>query len=152
MKIICNHGAETCPSRGLRSGVISPNPKSPLPHIILRFFFCPSPNSSFHFRRALKLPNDSDEDGVISFKAFSKWRRDRIRGLGTSSDKGSVLGDPSFKPDASCFSVLVCDSELEASLTSLSSSASLVLTFGAAQGRLTPSLTASKAAETHRSN
>lgn len=68
------------------------NPKLPFPHIFLLFSLFPSPNSSFHFLSSLSVPRDSDEDGVISLSACSKFERDTTRGgcLGVASCSGEA--------------------------------------------------------------
>src|ERR1700722_1079214 len=51
----------------------SMNPNVPFPQTCCRFRSArPSPNSSFHLRRAARLPRDSDEEGIISLRALLK--------------------------------------------------------------------------------
>src|ERR1700731_3735678 len=61
---------------------LSVNPNKSLPHI--RVFLClrPSPNSSFHFRRSVRVPKDSEDDGGISLSALLKWRSAKARSPG----------------------------------------------------------------------
>ena len=97
-----SHGPETWPSEGVDESPFSENPNDPLPHIILRRFFRPSPNSSFHFLRAERLPKDSEDDGVISIRALLKWRENSVRRMTGSTDgKGS---DPSGREASWIFS------------------------------------------------
>ena len=55
-----------------RAGTVKP--KRSLPQTCRFLVLRPSPNSSFHFRSSARLPRDSDADGVISFRACSKFR------------------------------------------------------------------------------
>lgn len=126
-------GAEvtTLPSSSLPHCLVKP--KRSLPHTCF-FRFRPSPNSSFHLRRSANVPRDSDAEGVISLRAFTKlWgRRIRVEAAGSS--------DVCIAPSPS--TLFVWDVPLDGrSLLLLSTT----------HGTETFSLTASNAADTHKS-
>ena len=152
--------ADTCPCPSTSSFSEfgdSINPK-PFPHIIFRFdLLWPSPNSSFHFLSSAKVPRDSEEEGVISFRAFVKWRLHKTRGVGESSTLGMALAlrSPPWTLSVPLDNGTGCDcvrfnSEFSPSVL-IELGVSDSFSFGTVQGRITPSLTASKAAETQRS-
>jgi hypothetical protein len=128
-------GAEvtTLPSSSLPHCLVKP--KRSLPHTCF-FRFRPSPNSSFHLRRSANVPRDSDAEGVISLRAFAKlWgRRIRLCMVEAAGSSDVCVAPPSTL-------LLICDMPLDGEFLLLSTT----------HGTETFSLTASNAADTHKS-
>jgi hypothetical protein len=128
-------GAEvtTLPSSSLSHFLVKP--KRSLPHTCF-FRFRPSPNSSFHLRRSANVPRDSDAEGVISLRAFAKLWGPRIR---LSVVEAAESSDDCVAPSPS--TLLICDVPSDGGFLLLSTT----------HGTETFSLTASNAADTHKS-
>jgi hypothetical protein len=121
-------------------------PFNPNPNLSPQFFRLrrePSPNSSFHFLKSASVPRDSEAEGVISLSAFVKCRRERIRGFegfgASESAAAAVVNDASGDGEGST-------SDGEDDSVELAEGFS-----GTIQGRSTVSFTASRAADTQRS-
>lgn len=129
--------AATLPASGIFS-VRFVNPNLSLPHTCVFFMpFLPSPNSSFHLRNSARLPSASEDEGVISFNALVKLCRCSVRAW-----------------DSGMFKFAVGSASMLAGVVNKmdgTSGADEVLEEVYCQGNLTFSLTASKAAETHKS-
>jgi hypothetical protein len=104
------------------------NPKRP-PHSFLAVSRAPSPNFSFHLRSSVRLPRDSDAEGLISLRAVSKCRSESTRARSADSADNGAAAAPS-KP---VVSIGGCNP------------------YSVFHGIRTTSLTASSAADTQRS-